>query len=85
MARIGNFSHPTASETQVRIPYVVDCCKGLYCYYCIVGQLVKWNEETLGLDGNWICVRCGMEVGSVWRSEIEGEGEKGEQEEKSEE
>lgn len=78
----GNFGTRTESDSQVRTAYEVDCCGGRYCYYCIVGQLVRWDEERAGLDGAWSCVRCGKEVGSVKRVE-KGDVEEVEEKEKS--
>jgi len=54
-------------DTLVKIPYSVQCCGGLYCYYCIVGALCAWEEDTAGLEGNWKCLRCGKEVHEVVR------------------
>ncbi|GAA5867901.1 hypothetical protein JCM3774_004715 [Rhodotorula dairenensis] len=49
-----------AGDTAVKIPYVANCrgaCR--YCYYCIVGTLVRAEEDA---EDNWTCLRCGDEI-----------------------
>lgn len=49
-----------AGDTAVKIPYVANCrgrCR--YCYYCIVGTLVRAEEDA---DDSWTCLRCGDEI-----------------------
>lgn len=49
-----------AGDTAVKIPYVANCrgaCR--YCYYCIVGTLVRAEEDA---EDSWTCLRCGDEV-----------------------
>ena len=59
------------ADCDVRIPYEVDCCGGLYCYYCIVGRLAAWQEDTAGLDGGWPCLRCGQQVYAAKRANLQ--------------
>lgn len=69
-------------DSVAQIPYRVDCCGGLYCYYCIVGRMAAWDEEEGGRGEGWPCLRCGKAVESAERwtgdveTEEEGEGEK---------
>lgn len=54
-----------AGDTAVKIPYVANCrgrCR--YCYYCIVGTLVRAEEDA---DDSWTCLRCGDEITSADR------------------
>ncbi|GAA5981395.1 hypothetical protein JCM10908_004093 [Rhodotorula pacifica] len=49
-----------AGDTAVKIPYVANCrgrCR--YCYYCIVGTLVRAEEDA---EDSWTCLRCGDEI-----------------------
>lgn len=57
-----------AGDTAVKIPYVADCrgrCR--YCYYCIVGTLVRAEEDA---EESWTCLRCGDEVTGANREEV---------------
>ncbi|GAA6043240.1 hypothetical protein JCM8097_008478 [Rhodosporidiobolus ruineniae] len=81
-------SGPGGGDSSVKIPYrTVECRFGCrYCYYCIVGALAKADEEA---DDHWDCLRCGGEVRSVIREEVEGgvvdaEGEPGGEDEREE-
>lgn len=56
-----------AGDTAVKIPYVANCrgaCR--YCYYCIVGTLVRAEEDA---EDSWTCLRCGDEVTGAVREE----------------
>lgn len=57
-----------AEEHEAHIPYLTNCCGAEYCYYCIVGELVQWEESSAGLDGPWQCLRCGKGVTDVKKS-----------------
>lgn len=57
-----------SAATEVKTAYSVDCCGGLYCYYCITSKLVVWDEDRAGLDGGWPCLRCGQQVFSATRA-----------------
>jgi peroxin-2 len=65
-----------SEDAQVKLPYQVDCCAGLYCYYCITAELCVWEEETAGLEGSWRCLRCGKEVSSISRAVLVTDMEK---------
>ncbi|EGG08824.1 uncharacterized protein MELLADRAFT_84390 [Melampsora larici-populina 98AG31] len=52
-------------ECQVKVPYVVDCCDGLYCYSCLINSILKHRSSHL--NQNWECWRCGEIVKSLKR------------------
>lgn len=58
-------------ECQAQVPYRVDCCGGLYCYYCLVARMVVWDEEEKGKGDGWSCLRCAKPVRSAtrWKGE----------------
>ncbi|BGP52618.1 peroxisome assembly protein (Peroxin-2) [Rhodotorula sphaerocarpa] len=57
-----------AGDTAVKIPYVANCRGGCrYCYYCIVGTLVRAEEDA---EESWTCLRCGDEVTGAKREEV---------------
>lgn len=61
----------TPEETRIKVPYLTDCSEDWecrYCYYCIVGALVRAEEE--GEEG-WNCLRCAGVVTEV-RGEKDG-------------
>lgn len=75
---------------EATVPYVVDCCKATYCYYCIASAMWDWEKakqleiEERGTasshDGQgWECLRCAKSVLQVWRwtGQDEGYAEKG--------
>ncbi|POW06170.1 hypothetical protein PSHT_10467 [Puccinia striiformis] len=43
-------------QTHLKIAYQTDCCKGLYCYLCVVPEILKWRDMYLD---PWRCWRCG--------------------------
>lgn len=58
-----------ATDREVKIPYEVSCCGAVYCYFCVVGRMVAWEEEHAGLASEgWPCLRCGGGVQSVQRA-----------------
>lgn len=59
------FNFIQSTETQVKIPYVVNCCEGLYCYSCITHSIL--NHRSSQLNQNWECWRCGEIVKSLKR------------------
>lgn len=54
-------------HNEAKIPYQVGCCGARYCYYCLTGRLVSWEEDRQGVDGGWQCLRCNGEVVEAWR------------------
>ncbi|KAH9814707.1 Pex12 amino terminal region-domain-containing protein [Melampsora americana] len=52
-------------QTQVKVPYMVNCCDGLYCYTCILNSIL--NHRASHLNQNWECWRCGKIVTSLKR------------------
>ncbi|GAA94719.1 uncharacterized protein L969DRAFT_17524 [Mixia osmundae IAM 14324] len=60
-------NHHGDQDNGVKIPYQVDCCQGLYCYFCIVNKLVQWEEDNSDTQEYWPCLRCGKGVKSVIR------------------
>ncbi|POW00472.1 hypothetical protein PSTT_13106 [Puccinia striiformis] len=43
-------------QTHLKIAYQTDCCQGLYCYLCVVPEILKWRDMYLE---PWRCWRCG--------------------------
>ncbi|KNE94829.1 hypothetical protein PSTG_11840 [Puccinia striiformis f. sp. tritici PST-78] len=43
-------------QTHLKIAYQTDCCQGLYCYLCVVPEILKWRDMYLD---PWRCWRCG--------------------------
>lgn len=62
---------PSSTNCEVKIPYRVNCCKTLYCYFCISGKLIEYAEENGSKGKGWECLRCGKGVKSVERYEGE--------------
>ncbi|GAA5997243.1 pex2/pex10/pex12 family protein [Rhodotorula paludigena] len=62
-------SGDAAGDTRVKVAYVADCRFGCrYCYYCIVGALVKADDEA---EEAWSCLRCGEAVHGARREVVE--------------
>lgn len=58
-----NYHH--SDDDRVKLAYQVNCCQGLYCYYCLMGEMITWRDSNL--DRRWICWRCGNETTSIHR------------------
>ncbi|KAI8456667.1 Pex12 amino terminal region-domain-containing protein [Phakopsora pachyrhizi] len=56
-----------SDDLRVKIPYIVNCCGGLYCYYCLADCILRWRASSL--DPRWECWRCGKEVTKISRWE----------------
>lgn len=51
LASLTNTHGPNIGHgNEVYIPYTVNCCGGLYCYYCISSVLLKWEKAKQELD-----------------------------------
>lgn len=62
-------SGDAAGDARVKVAYVADCRFGCrYCYYCIVGALVKADDEA---EEAWTCLRCGEAVHGARREVVE--------------
>lgn len=62
---IPSSSTAALKEHEATVPHLAQCCGATYCYYCLAGELVQWEESTGGLDGAWPCLRCGQGVMQV--------------------
>ncbi|KAG0149722.1 hypothetical protein CROQUDRAFT_669040 [Cronartium quercuum f. sp. fusiforme G11] len=56
---------PSSTDSSVKVAYEVGCCGGLYCYHCLVSEIINWRESSL--DRRWECWRCGNVVLSIQR------------------
>ncbi|KAA1112064.1 peroxisome assembly protein (Peroxin-2) [Puccinia graminis f. sp. tritici] len=59
-------AHPP-EDCALKIAYQVDCCQGLYCYSCLLHDILAWRETHL--VSPWSCWRCGDAPTRVSRSD----------------
>ena len=59
---------------EATVPYVASCCGAQYCYYCIAGALLSWEQakkenEGMNKDNSqgWSCLRCAKPVLEIKR------------------
>ncbi|WAQ92483.1 hypothetical protein PtA15_16A391 [Puccinia triticina] len=56
---------PGGPDAALKIAYQVDCCNGLYCYACLLPDILRWRDEHL--DEPWTCWRCARSPSKIHR------------------